>query len=113
MPRRAPPEQTLLDIKVTIATCNHDLFGWQCQSRFIESVNVSGSLLGEKRSVFITAGPLTSPTKSFTAQTGDGQWHQHQLGHDVSLAAGNFGQVELKAVGYKSDERHKGFKLRL
>merc|ERR1719335_114324 len=41
VPRLAPAQQTLLDVKITISACSHDLFNWQCKSRFIESMNIS------------------------------------------------------------------------
>lgn len=113
VPRQATASQTLLDVKVTISTCNHDLFNWQCNSRFIESVNISGSLLGDKRSVHITAGKLTEPAKLLTVLTGDGEEHPHDLGLDLKLGSTKHGSVRLEAVGYANDESHTGFKLHL
>lgn len=101
-PRFAPVNETLLDVKVTIAPCNYDLFTWNCNSRFIETVNVSGSLIGEKNSVHFFAGKLTEPMELLTVRTGDGnQWH-HERGLQFDLHSSKYGPVRMTATTGKT-----------
>jgi len=113
VPRFAPADQTLLDVQVTIAPCNYDLYGWQCKSRFIESVNISGLALGEKKSIHLTAGKLTEPPEFLVARTGDGEVRHHQdvlQLESINLHSSTYGNVTLDAL--QTDEGH-GFKVHL
>jgi len=110
LPRSAPANETLLDVKVKIAPCNHDLFSWNCKSRFIEDVNISGSLIGEKKSVHFSAGKLIEKQEILTARSGDGKlWHhKHDLHFD--LHSSKYGPVRMTATTGKAGT---GMKLHL